>query len=387
MADDEDLRVAGLRLDALVRGLDYSVVWEADAQTLDFTFVSGRAGKVTGYEAAGWSAGRRFWQEHVPAGDVERLLAALEGASAAGDDGVRLEHRFVRADGQQIWLHTGAVFDLREGRPRPVLNGISADVTALKTAEESARRAVKARDELLATVAHDVRAPLALISMNAERLARVAPAGDAGQAVRKIGESTARATGQLLRLIDDLLDATSIDAGGLRLEPRPQGAETLVRDAVDAMLGFAGEKRQALLTDLLDPSVVVRCDRARILQVFTNLVGNAIKFTPAGGSILLEVEPREAEVELRVRDSGPGIPAEHLERVWERGWRADPSDRRGAGLGLYISRAIVEAHGGRIWATSSPGQGATFHFTLPRSSPTGPEGPIVPSADLSAPGG
>lgn len=370
----------GRRVDALLRGLDFSVVWEADAASLRFTFVSERAKKVTGFTAAEWAQEEGFWAQHVPAEDMTKLLAMFRNASAAGDSGERFEHRFVRADGQLIWLHTGVVFDRREDG-RHVLNGVSTDVTSLKAAEEAARRALAARDQLLEIVSHDLRTPLSVILMASEQALKLAPPGGLGDRLRQLAASSVRAATQLIRLIGDLVDSSSVETGALSVERRPQGPETLLKDVTEAMLPLASEHGVELKRSVSDPSATVLCDRERILQVFTNLVGNALKFTARGGSVMLHAEPRgEREVMFTVRDDGRGMQPDEVERMFEHGWRADPRSG-GLGVGLFIARGIVEAHEGRIWAESRPGQGTAVHFTLPRVPPTGPGGPVVARAD------
>jgi signal transduction histidine kinase len=113
------------------------------------------------------------------------------------------------------------------------------------------------------------------------------------------------------------------------------------------------------------PSVAVRCERELILRVFSNVIGNAIKFSPSEGTIFIIAESLSGQVHFSVKDIGPGISADHLPRVFDRYWQQKDSDRRGSGLGLYIAKGIVEPHRGRIWAESKPGEGTTIHFTLP----------------------
>ena len=129
----------------------------------------------------------------------------------------------------------------------------------------------------------------------------------------------------------------------------------------------AVEKGVVLQAEDVGPPLLLACDRVRILQVLSNLLGNALKFTPAGGRVTTRVSDWGDEVCFSVRDTGCGIPEPLLEAVFDRFWQAGDDDRRGSGLGLYIARNIVDAHGGRIWAESLLGSGSTFHFTLPRA--------------------
>jgi signal transduction histidine kinase len=145
----------------------------------------------------------------------------------------------------------------------------------------------------------------------------------------------------------------------------PEDAIRLVRETVEAFQPSASAKGIALESQVAKDSLLARFDHECILQVLANLVSNAIKFTPEGGRISIRVEPAGEEVRFSVADSGPGISEENLERIFERFWQVSASDKRGLGLGLFISRCIVEAHGGRIWVESKTGEGSTFRFTLP----------------------
>jgi PAS domain S-box-containing protein len=225
----------------------------------------------------------------------------------------------------------------------------------------AARRATQARDEVLAVVAHDLRGPLNTIGLVSDAIARSGPPGTASTH-RHVG-SIRRAVKQIDRLIADLLDAAQLEAGTLRLEPATLDPAEVVAEAVEAMRTSAGE--HTLEVDVPAGLPAVRADRDRILQVLGNLLGNAVKFTPPGGRIVVSAARRERDVLLRVCDSGPGLSADQIGHVFDRFWQAVPSDRRGAGLGLAITRGLVEAHGGTIWVESQPGAGATFCFTLP----------------------
>jgi signal transduction histidine kinase len=172
------------------------------------------------------------------------------------------------------------------------------------------------------------------------------------------------------RLIRDLLDVTRIEAGRLAVERLPLSPRALAAEAVDMQVALAASSsidlRLALARDLPD----VWVDRHRLLQVFENLIGNAMKFTKPGGRITVCAEARNSEVLFCVKDTGAGISAEHLPRVFDRFWQAAAgAGRLGAGLGLPITRGIVEAHGGRIWVESTEGQGSSFYFSIPTGRP------------------
>jgi signal transduction histidine kinase len=166
-------------------------------------------------------------------------------------------------------------------------------------------------------------------------------------------------------MIHDLLDLGSIQAGHLSVAPRTHDAVVLVREAIDTLGPLAASRSLRLDARVPDVPVWVSCDRDRIQQLFSNLVGNAIKFTPPGGAITIDAVGRDGGAELAVVDTGPGIRADQLGRIFERYWQAGETRRDGIGLGLAIAKGIVEAHGGRIWAESPPGAGCSIRFTLP----------------------
>ncbi len=227
---------------------------------------------------------------------------------------------------------------------------------------EVATRAIASRDDIMAVVAHDLRGPLATMLLGVDALR-----AERGSA---IVDRIERAGARMEQLIADLLDWGSLESGHLRITPEVVSYHALVSDAVDALAPQASARQQRLETSLPDPDVQVRCDRARTFQVFANLVGNAIKFTPDGGRIVIRAEVEPAVVRFTVEDEGPGIAADHLPHVFERYWQADggTEGRRGIGLGLAIASGIVSAQGGAIAAVSDPGAGARFAFTVPRAT-------------------
>lgn len=237
----------------------------------------------------------------------------------------------------------------------------------LLSERERSDEALSARDDFLGMVSHDLRTLLGGIAMRAAMLVRNAAEDAAGQRIRRDAESIQHFTARMNRLIGDLLDVASIEAGRLTVDPRSEDAIRLVRETVEAFQPSASAKGVSLDSEVARDSLLARFDHERILQVLANLVSNAIKFTPEGGRISIRVEPADEEVRFSVTDTGVGISDEKMGRVFERFWQALESDKRGLGLGLYISKCIVEAHGGRIWGESSPDAGSRFFFTLPRA--------------------
>jgi signal transduction histidine kinase len=227
---------------------------------------------------------------------------------------------------------------------------------------QTAQRATVARDEVLGAVSHDLRNPLAAISLCARALAEDMPDASRREIIGTITESA----GMMNRMIQDLLDVATIDSGHLRVDVSPQAVEPLVETVIDLTKGAADE-RGILVHSAVPASVPdVMADATRIVRVLDNLVSNAIKFTESGGRIDVTVEPRSDFVSISVRDTGVGIPASHLPHIFDRHWHARRTARTaGTGLGLAIARGIIDAHGGRITVASTEGAGSTFSFTLP----------------------
>jgi signal transduction histidine kinase len=201
--------------------------------------------------------------------------------------------------------------------------------------------------------------------MAASFLLEIAPANDRRVQARRQLEVIQRSALRANRLIKDLLDVAKIQAGGLAVDAAPVDVRALVMEAMETATPLAGAAQLKVSCDVGDDLPAVASDRERVLQVFANLIGNAIKFTPKGGEIRILTSLDNTEVRFTIADTGPGIPPEHLKHVFDRYWQAKSTAKLGTGLGLSIAKGIVEAHGGRIWVESPPGSGAQFNFTLP----------------------
>jgi signal transduction histidine kinase len=234
-----------------------------------------------------------------------------------------------------------------------------------RAAEEAAR----SREQLVAVVSHDLKNPVATIDMAVSfLLEELVPNDAAHEHEREQLHAIHRSTKRMYRLIHDLLDAAAIEAGHLRVAQSPLAADVLVADAVELLAPLAAPKRITLVTQMAPALPPVAADRERVLQVFSNLGGNAVKFTPNDGRIEIHTVLRDAMVAFEVRDTGPGMASDELPHVFDRYWQGKRTARGGAGLGLAIAKGIVEAHGGAISVTSVPGQGSCFAFTLPAAT-------------------
>jgi signal transduction histidine kinase len=220
------------------------------------------------------------------------------------------------------------------------------------------------RDEALAVVSHDLRNLITAIRLKAGLLERDLP--DDGTRPRKLAHEIGSACDMLERWAEDLFDLSEVDdGGGLTISIAEHDPREIVSRAVEMLLAKAAAKGLELCADTAAKVPRIQCDRDRILQVLTNLMGNAVKFTKRGSIIARVRLDDEGCVCFSVSDSGPGIPAEAQEKIFERGYRSERKSGGGAGLGLYISRHMVQSHGGRIWVESEAGKGSVFKFTLP----------------------
>ena len=242
---------------------------------------------------------------------------------------------------------------------------------------QAAERAARAREELMTVVAHDLKNPLNTIQLALHVLLEDDRPGDDrfSDAEKHALERHAlgavqRAAERMSRLIHDLLEVARADAGRLWIQPAPADPEELLREAVEAHCQVAAAKSIKLEATAEGPLPRVLADRERIAQVFSNLVGNALKFTPSGGRVSVRAWRATPEVRFAVEDTGPGIAREDQAHVFDRFWQANNAARFGTGLGLSIAKAIVEGHGGSIGVESTPGQGSRFEFSVPIAAET-----------------
>ncbi len=226
-----------------------------------------------------------------------------------------------------------------------------------------AQRAVKTREDVLAIVSHDLKNPLATIEL-AVNLLRGLERIDANQ-VKEFVNKIQRSADHMEALIADLLDFARIQSGTFAVMALADRLSQVLMPVIDRMRALAEAKRQTLAVDLPSSLPYAAVDAHRVGQVISNLVSNAIKFTPQEGTIRVAARERDHKIVVSVVDTGPGIPQEHLSKIFDRFWRTPGIKQKGSGLGLSIAKGIVEAHGGTIWAESQLGKGSSFFFTVP----------------------
>lgn len=226
------------------------------------------------------------------------------------------------------------------------------------------RHSIRAREDMLAIVSHDLRGPLSAIMMNADLTRARMSGGQLARADEAVDDILLLAE-RMNVLVDDLLVAASLESGMFTLHREPARIDEMVAETAQMLDPLVSQRSIEMLREVVGRPVV-DCDRKRVLQILSNLIGNAIKFTPAAGTIRLHAEEVGEEIVVSVSDTGTGIDPAALPHVFDRYWKGHAGDGRGAGLGLFIVKGLVEAHGGRITVDSQPGAGSRFSFTLPR---------------------
>jgi PAS domain S-box-containing protein len=355
----------GLIADSGVVGV---VLWDASGAIHE---ANDRFLEILGYRRAEFAGRGLGWLDLAPPEshaleqqDIDRLRERRVARSE--------ERQYRRKDGSPVFArkHSVALAD-GSGRVLSILVDISdqkraqAELRDLMERETAARAeaeaAVRSRDDILAIVSHDLRNPLSVIAMGASLLDSALPEDKRAAQVGIIR----RAVAGMNRLISDLMDVSQITRGALRVDIAPIDAAVICEDAVGHFTPLLASKNQELRCGCKAAGTPVLADRERVAQVLGNLIGNAHKFTPEGGRIELAATALPDCVRFTVTDTGPGLAAEDQPYVFERFWQARRVRRGGVGLGLPITKGIVDAHKGRIWVESSPGVGTAFHFTLP----------------------
>jgi signal transduction histidine kinase/CheY-like chemotaxis protein len=243
-----------------------------------------------------------------------------------------------------------------------VLLGAHATGILLRQAAiEELQHAIRSRDDVLSVVAHDLQNPINVISIAASILLQRLSDSGSRRPLERIMRGVQRAD----RMIRDLLEVNSIEAGRFTIQPGRVEPIDLILSALESQQSLAADASVIIATDLSPDLPGIEADEERLLEVLENLIGNAIKFTSAGGSVTVGAAQRENDILVSVTDTGSGISPDQLPHIFDRFWQAKKTHRRGTGLGLTICKAIVEAHGGDIWATSAVGAGTSVFFTIP----------------------
>lgn len=265
-------------------------------------------------------------------------------------------------------LDTGEDRILRSAAAPVIVDGeviaavaVNTDITERKRREWALEKAVRDRDEMLALVSHDLRNQLTVVT------AALAVLGmhDVAPDTKDMLDLASSAAKSMMDLIEDLMEVSMLEAGALSIEVKPESAGHLARTACDRFETVAAKKSIEITCAAMNGLPPVAADARRVHQVFANLIGNAIKFSPSGTTIEIAAAGEGDFVRFAVRDEGVGIAKDAQPHVFDRFWQARSTDRGSAGLGLAIAKGIIEAHGGKIWVESEEGKGSAFHFTLP----------------------
>jgi signal transduction histidine kinase len=293
---------------------------------------------------------------------AERVItdSILHGERRSADAAAKTKRREVKRDQGQL-RHYRHDTDHQLSTERGAADESKATLDKMKSALADAKSEQERRNEIFRMVTHDLRNPLSIIALNGQWIAEDA----AVASTREAAEQVTLAAARMERLLRDLLDFARFESGALRIVKRTHDVGVLMTEVFQAYRPLFAERRMTLTVESPPEPIATLFDHDRIVQVLSNLLGNAMKFMPSGGTAILRVVRREAEIEFLLSDSGPGIYPDQLPRVFERFWQVDSNTRRGLGLGLYICKQLVEAHGGHIWVESEVGKGATCRFTLP----------------------
>lgn len=307
----------------------------------------------------------RYWASHR--GHVHGFGEAHGRARLMGE---RQQISGLRKSGEEFPAE--AAIQRIEIDGRNIYAAVLRDISARQRAEDLLHQAIQARDDMMGIVSHDLRNPANAVKMLARSILEGRGSESLDADVVERVTVIRQAAEQIDALIQDLLDMTRMEAGRLVVTPRPVAVGALVLRSIEALRPLADAGGVVLAVELPDSLPTIAADADRVRQLFSNVIGNAIKFTPARGIVTITARQDGDALEFAVIDTGEGIPAAQLPHVFDRfyqGTLGSRASRHGAGLGLPIARGIVEAHGGRIWIESTPGVGTTVRCTLPNAGP------------------
>jgi PAS domain S-box-containing protein len=330
--------------------------------------------RMLGFSRDDLRAGALNWRTLTPV-EWQSVGISKEAELAARGVVTPWEKEFYAKDGHRVPVLVGsALLEGQSDRGVAVCLDISLQkeaeaereraLTLERAARGEAERAIRLRDEVLGIVAHDLRNPVHTITMSASTILEIPLPED--QRVRQL-EVIRRTAKGMHHLISDLLDVTLIESGTFAIERAPVDMGGLMGELIERFAPQAHDRSITLSGDVAADLPTVSGDHGRLVQVLSNLLDNALKFTPAGRRVALRGRVVDEQVRVSVEDSGQGIAPESLPHIFDRFWQADRASRAGAGLGLAIARGIVAAHGGDITVESTVGRGTTFHLTLPRT--------------------
>lgn len=297
------------------------------------------------------------WEQAVHPEDRERIALSWYAAARDGRSWHEI-YRFRHRDGRIVWV-SGRAAPIRVEDHLVGFVGTLEDVSAERKARERAERATRIRDRMLAAVTHDLRNPLNTIGLILKALAADGADSRYGRELKVLERSAET----MNRLVRDLLDVSHFEAGFARIERKRIDVGGLCRESLEAFEAEARERGIELACDIEPGLPAIEGDPHRLAQVLSNLLGNSLKFTPGAGRVRVRSELAEGTVRISVEDTGPGIAQDDIPHLFEPSWQGRRGS--GSGLGLSICRAIVEAHDGRIWIESRPGEGTAVRFTLP----------------------
>ncbi|MBI2795376.1 MAG: PAS domain S-box protein [Gemmatimonadetes bacterium] len=352
----------------------------ADQQYLVTVFNEG-AVRIFGYQASEMLGQplSKLLPQRFRARHDHHLRDFASGRVASRRMGDRAEVFGVRKNGEEF--PADASISRVESPVGIVFSVVLRDVSEQRRAEgmvrtllAEAEAAIRARDDMLGLVSHDLRNPVNAVKMLAGAIIRMQRAGEpVPHAVAEHAGVMLQASTQMDALIQDLLDVTLLESGKMRLVAQATNAERAIRTAVGTLAPLAAGSAVKLTVSVDAGVPEFEADPDRLVQLLSNLVGNAVKFSPPGSEVRIEAARVDDEVHFAVKDKGIGISAEELPRAFDRYWQSKRTNRSGAGLGLAIARGIVQAHGGKIRIESTSGRGTTVFFTLPLAASEPPD--------------
>lgn len=344
--------------------------WDWNIKTGEVVFNS-RWAERRGYKLEEIKPEVESWIKGIHPEDLPHVKKILDDYLGGIVAEYEVEFRVLTKTGAWIWiLDRGKIFT-RDNEGKPIrMVGTELDITQQKQIQilneklfKESQQATKIRENVLAIVSHDLKNPLSAVSLLTQLMGRSKQLPP--EKIKDFAEKIQASVSQMQLLIGDLSDFSKIQSGTFSVVMTPTFFREALKTIIDQHKIQAEQKGQTIEVENAADSAILNLDLRRICQVLSNLLGNAIKFTPEGGKIRLKIIEEKDNLMVSVSDNGPGIPQEQLPKIFERFWQAEKTKHLGSGLGLSIAKGIVEAHGGKIWAESQLGVGTSFYFMLP----------------------